>query len=111
MAHTDTEQRLVEMANDGMLSFEKIALACLAFMSADDITEMARAEELIDFTEDEATFEVRDDDSGKVMYNTDSMDLAEEEAQAIADCQLKVMTVYQISDNGGREEELDSFYP
>jgi hypothetical protein len=111
MANTDIEQRLVKMANEGLLSFEKIALACLAFMSADDVAEMARAEELIDFTEEEVTFEVRDDDSGKVMYITDDMDLADEEAQVIADSQQKVMTIFQITDNGGWEDELDSYYP
>jgi hypothetical protein len=39
------------------------------------------------------------------------MDLADEEAQVIADSQQKVMTIFQITDNGGCEDELDSYYP
>ena len=56
----NTEQRLVEMANDGMVSYERIALACLAYMSDDQVDEMARCEELIieDDTEDTLEFEV-----------------------------------------------------
>ena len=44
----NVECKLNEMANDGLLSYERIALACLAFMSEDEIREMAILEELID---------------------------------------------------------------
>jgi hypothetical protein len=106
-----TEGKLTAMCEDGEMLWQTLALACMAYMSEDDITDMARVEELIDLTEEEVTFEVRDDDSGKVMYTTDDMDLADEEAQVIADSQQKVMTIFQITDNGGCEDELDSYYP
>ena len=115
MSHTDTdtEHRLVEMANDGMLSFEKIALACLAFMSSDDITEMARLEELIDFAEEDATFEVYEIKNGQVnflaSYAGDAELEATKYAEECSDTHITTVIVEKVTDNGGVRVEIDRF--
>ena len=110
----NVEIKLNEMANDGLLSYERIALACLAFMSEDDIREMARVEELIDFNEDdEAKIEVIvcTNDIRTLVAAYDEMD--DDDAFVFAEeyCEEHNLDVVveRVTDNGGEREELERF--
>ena len=43
--------RLIELMDEGMLSPEQLALMCLGYMSEDDVSEMAKANDLTDLVD------------------------------------------------------------
>lgn len=43
--------RLVELMDEGVLSYEQIALMCLQHMSEDDVSDMVEANELTDLVD------------------------------------------------------------
>jgi hypothetical protein len=52
MAREVTEQ-LIEMVEEGILSWEMIARGALCYMSEDDVREMARNEELLPYMDED----------------------------------------------------------
>jgi len=40
--------KLLEMIDDGLLSYESVATACLSYMSEDDVADMAHCNEFIE---------------------------------------------------------------
>ena len=54
MTTRKTTCRLLEMADDGVISWKDIAEAALRWMSEDDVAEMVKANELVpEYEEDE----------------------------------------------------------
>ena len=51
----ETTNKLLEMVDDGMLDARTLALACLKYMSEDEVEDMARANEFLEDEEDEDT--------------------------------------------------------
>ena len=45
--------KLLEMIEDGLLSYESVATACLSYMSEDDVADMAHCNEFIEEEETE----------------------------------------------------------
>jgi len=45
--------KLLEMIDDGLLSYESVATACLSYMSEDDVADMAHCNEFIEEEEEE----------------------------------------------------------
>ena len=45
--------RILELANDGVLSWEDLALMALKYMSEDEVADMARENELFPWDEEE----------------------------------------------------------
>ena len=57
----ETTNRLLEMVDEGVLDARTLALACLKYMSEDEVEDMAKANEFIAELEDEEeTAEVKD---------------------------------------------------
>lgn len=53
---------LIEMMDNGMLSPRSVAMACLGYMSEDDVSDMARSNEFIpDEDEEESDYEDDED--------------------------------------------------
>lgn len=50
----ETANRLLEMVDDGILDARTLALACLKYMSEDDVEDMAKANEFVAYLEEEA---------------------------------------------------------
>ena len=49
----ETTNRLLEMVDEGVLDARTLALACLKYMSEDDVEDMAVANEFLDFLDEE----------------------------------------------------------
>ena len=45
--------KILEMIDDGLLSYESVANACLSYMSEDDVADMAHCNEFIEEEETE----------------------------------------------------------
>ena len=45
--------KLIELAEEGVVSWESIALSCLRYMSEDEVKDLAESEGYIDSEEDE----------------------------------------------------------
>ena len=104
-----TEGKLTRMCEDGEMTWQRLALACMAYMPEDDIADMARCEELLPLEDDEAVYEVRDEDD-ECFAEYDTLEEANENAQSQADeCDCS-FTVYKMTDNGGCEDEMETFY-
>ena len=57
----ETTNRLLEMVDEGALDARTLALACLKYMSEDDVEDMAKANEFVaDLEDEEETTEVKD---------------------------------------------------
>ena len=57
----ETTNRLLEMIDKGALDARTLALACLKYMSEDDVVDMAKANEFVaDLEEEEEPTEVKD---------------------------------------------------
>lgn len=48
-----TTTKLVQMAEDGLLSWETIARECLAYMSEDDVEDMSLCADMVDSEDDD----------------------------------------------------------
>lgn len=55
----EATNKLIDLAEEGVLSWETIARAALSYMSEDDVADMAQCNELI---EDEEEFEDEEED-------------------------------------------------
>lgn len=49
----ETTNKILEMIDDGLLNPRDAVLMCLKWMSEDEVTEMAKANELLEEVEDE----------------------------------------------------------
>lgn len=45
--------KILELIEEGALSYEQVAMSCLRYMSEDDVADMAHSEELIPDEEEE----------------------------------------------------------
>lgn len=71
----DATCKILEMVDDGLLDAKMVAMACLGYMSEDDVKDMARANDInLEDEEDE-------DDEQVDNYNYDSYDGQPDEAQ------------------------------
>lgn len=57
----ETTIKLLELANEGVISWETIARSCLCYLSEDEVEDMARVNELL-FEEEEEDESEEDDD-------------------------------------------------
>ena len=53
--------KLIELAEEGVVSWESLALACLRYMSEDEVKDLAESEGFIDLEEEE--FEQENEDA------------------------------------------------
>jgi hypothetical protein len=60
----ETTNKLLEMVDEGMLDARTLALACLKYMSEDDVEDMARVNEFLEEEED-----VEDTEPDSVNHN------------------------------------------
>jgi hypothetical protein len=49
----ETTNKLLEMVDEGLLDARTLALACLKYMSEDEVEDMARANEFLEDEEEE----------------------------------------------------------
>lgn len=49
----NTTNKILELIEEGILDPETVALACMKYMSEDDVTDMARLNDFIDDEDDE----------------------------------------------------------
>lgn len=119
------EHKLIDMLEAGALSYNKVALACLAFMSEDDIRTMARNEELYleEYDQEEVYFEVSIELEGGGQrflqrfeveeddVESDVETAADEYAEAYCDGNNVTTIVERVTDNGGNREEVTKFDP
>ena len=64
----ETTNRLLEMVDDGILDARTLALACLKYMSEDDVEDMAKANEFVAELEEEEELE-EDEDEAEGSYD------------------------------------------
>ena len=57
----ETTIKLLELADEGVISWETIARSCLCYLSEDEVEDMARVNELL-FEEEEEDESEEDDD-------------------------------------------------
>lgn len=54
--------KILEAVEEGLLDRDTVIMACLKYMSEDDVADMARSNEFFEDDEDEAEYEFTDDD-------------------------------------------------
>ena len=57
----ETTIKLLELANEGVISWETLARSCLCYLSEDEVEDMARVNEIL-FEEEEEDESEEDDD-------------------------------------------------
>jgi hypothetical protein len=116
-----TKATLITNCEDGELSWQRLALACMVYMTDDAIDDMARCEELILPTYDDEYYEasiVRENGGHTFLqrFDEDEADKSPlEVAETFADLHSGdynvEVVVEKVSDNGGWREEVAIYTP